>query len=447
MPDFPDVINYTTLRKTLRDEIFRVLTKKEMQGVFPNCISVGSPFIVHDPDTFQPKMLFTAWSDPSGLARQVWIADIDEDLRVSNMKKIADGGLFGVSGLNTCSAFWDDYNEQWIFACTAYGAPKQSYGYFIFFNKDWNVIDKQVIDFEQTIDTSKWTPNLSDAGIGLVPHYDKGLTLSCGYEYDRSLFYISDFTARPLPSPVRGLPLVLVDTSVYMPKNIGVYFYNSRDVHQLFVYNNQLIMLSETLANVGFWNIEVSFGPEKGWYKVAGTVMTGKFHLPSAIIWKHSYPNYTDAIPSLFMHPHYTGILGIPLLFYKPNIFWNTGGARTYSCEIWAQKINPEEAFNPIKNFPLVFTSDREPYRVGKIPIPTFGAKSVEIKLYNVALAGTLTIIQSDAPFHIWSEDTTRYIETQSINAGGNKFIIDNPSPYIALKTDVNMTEWEVILK
>jgi hypothetical protein len=391
-------------------------------------------------------MLFTAWSDVSGLAGQVWVADIDEDLSVKNMRKIADGSLFNVTGLNTCTAFWDDYNEQWIFACTAYGAPKVSYGYFIFFDKNWNVKGTQVIDFTQTVDTQTWTPSLGDAGIGLVPHFDKGLTLSAGYENDRSLFYISDYTQRPLPNPTRGLPLVIKDTVLYRPYQCPAYSANGRDVHQLFVHNGYLIMLSEVYLYSGVWSLEVCFGPDVCWHNVGVTDMTGKFHFPSSIAWSHSKSNHSPTVPNHLQHAHYTTLLGVPLLFYIMCPYWNAGGPRRYVADIWVQKINPEEAFDPKKNFPLIMNGWNEPYIVGKIPIPTFGAKNASIYIFGATTSGTLTLYESSGPYHIWNQTAIINTTTYSINPGSNKIVVSNPAPYIAIATDVNMGEWLVYL-
>ena len=448
-PDIPRPINYTKLAKVLRKEVgdivTRVLTKNEMQSVFPGCIGVGSPFIVNDPDTYQPQMLFTAWSDVKGLERQVWVADIDEDLSVKNMKKIADGSLFNVTGLNTCTAFWDDYNEQWIFACTAYGAPKTSYGYFIFFDKNWDVKSTQVIDFTQTVDTKTWTPNLSDGGIGFVPVSDNGLVISAGFGPYRSLFYVSDYKARPFQTPTRGLPLMVYGDTVYMPNQCSTYRVESRDVHQLFAYNGYLVMLSEHRGWTGLWHYEICFGPDKDWYKVGTSLMVGRYHMPSALLWSIPTINYTHVIPH-HGHPHYTSLLGVPLLFFVTFPTWDAGGKRAYAHEIWAQKIRPEEAFNPMKNFPLVVSGVDEPYRVGKIPIPTFGARTATITLSNFTWTGTLTVIEADSPYDIWYGGAT-YETRYSVLPSSAKVTIEDPAPYIALKTDAGGCKWLVLLK
>ncbi|MEM4570445.1 MAG: hypothetical protein QXE66_03960 [Desulfurococcaceae archaeon] len=429
------------LRKKLRSEVFRVLTRVEMQKVFSNCVGVGSPFLVHDPDTYQVMMLFTAWSDLAGNARELWIGDIDKDLEVRNMKRLATGALFDVAGLNTATAFWDDYNEEWVFACTAYGAPKKSYGYFIFFDKNWNVKRTQVIDFESTFDTTTFTPNLGDAGIGTVPLDNKYLVMTAGFDADRSMWYLSDYTARPLPKPTIG--------NVYESNRFllaPTYFTGERDVHQLFVYNRQLIMLSETRHYTQLWGFEVCFGPEKDWGMIGATPMFGKFHMPSATIFPHGLVNYTHMVANVG-HPHYTSLLGAPFLFFATFPTWDAKGKRRYAHEIWAVRIKPEEAFDPRKNFPLVACGYNEPYRIGKIPIPTFGAKTATIYIFNASAHGALIVIESSSPLHIWTETTSGYSSRYSISAGNNKLIISSPAPYIALKTDVDVKEWLVVLE
>jgi len=434
------------IRTGVSDIIARVLTRNEMRDVLPGCVGVGSPFIVNDPDTYQPMMLFTAWSDVKGLERQVWIADIDEDLRVTRKRKLADGGLFNVTGLNTATAFWDDYNEEWVFAATAYGAPKVSYGYFIFFDKDWNVKRTQVLDFAVKVGDQTWTPNLGDAGIGMVPTADKTLVLSAGFGTDRLLFYVSDYTVRPLPNPTNGTPFVVRDTRLYKIYSAPAYYANRRDVHQLLVYNGQLVMLSEAMANTNTWRIIVEFGPDKDWHTVGEYNMIGKYMFVTPVSWSHGKMNYTHATPNQMMHPHYTTLLGRPLLFFVNSPHWYSRGSRSYAHEIWVQAIRPEDAFDPKKNMPLVAGGAKEPYVLGNYPIPTFGAKRAAIYLYGVAASGTLTVHESSSPYHIWNLTTSVHSTTYSISRGSNKVVIDNPQPFIAIKTDVDLSEWTIYL-
>jgi len=433
------------LKKELGETIFRVWTRNEMKAFLSNCVGVGSPFIVHDPDTLQPLMLFTAWSDVAGLARSVWVAEIDEELNVRNPKLIASPDLFNVTGLNTATAFWDDYNEQWVFACTAYGAPKSSYGYFIFFDKNWNVKSTQVMDFTQTVDTSTWAPNLGDAGIGLVPLSDKHLIVTAGMSTgSRYVYEISDFTSRPLGSPKTPL-IKLSDTTVVPAMQIPGYMGGSADVHQTFIYNNMLIMLSEIRHNTGNWSLQIYYGPNKDFDYISTNSMIGKYLFVCPTRFSHGIMNYTHVIPNQMRHPHYTSMLGRPLLFFITCPHWNAGGNRRYAHEIWAQTIDPTLAFDPAKNFPLVASGDNL-YYFGNIPFATYGVSRAIIWLFGVSAAGTLTLYESSSPYHIWYQTASVVSTNYSISTGSNKIVVENPAPFIGLKTDVTLSEWMVFL-
>jgi len=58
-----------------------------------------------------------------------------------------------------------------------------------------------------------------------------------------------------------------------------------------------------------------------------------------------------------------------------------------------------------------------------------------------------LTGVESTNPYHIWVEDSIRHATEYSINTGSNKIILENPAPYIALKTIADLEEWIVILR
>jgi hypothetical protein len=422
-----------------RATMWRILTRKEMNSVMPDAVGVASPFIVHDPNTYEKYMLFTAWSDPNGMAREVWIANIDERMKLWNFKKIADGRLFNVTGLNAATAFWDDYNEEWVFACTAYGAPNPNYGYFIFFDENWNVKGTQVIEFP---DTSSVSISLGDAGLGLAPLDNNTLIITGGDAWRRSMWIISNYRQRPLPSPT----LQNVTSSGNWFHLLSRYSAPSRDVHQTFIYNGQLLMISEKVSYSNLWNLEVAFGPEKDWSYIDNVYMFGKYMMPVPITWDHAKINYTPFVANIG-HPHYTTLLGRPLLLHAAFPYWNSGGKRAWAHEIWAQEIDPEVAFSPKHQFPLAAVGTNEPYTVGNLPIPTFGAKTAVIELYGVSAAGTLTVIESSSPSHIWTNDGYTYSSSYSILSGSNKIIINSPAPYIALNTNVNLNEWDVYLE
>lgn len=438
------------LSEELGNSIFRVLDPKAAKAFLPEIsVGVGTSFIVHDPDTFQTQMLFTGWEDVTGRARRIYVSNIDEDLRVTNVRRIADGGLFGVTGLNTVSAVWDDYNEQWIVSATAYGVQWYpiSCGYFMFFDKTWALKDRQEIDFEQSIGGTMWVPSLDDGGLGMVVDQNKRLIMSGGFGLDRSLFSIPDVTARPLRSPTLGNQHGTNRFPI-----IPSYFSDMADVHQLFVYNGRPVILSELVHSTNNWFCHVYFFPERDWNMVGnvdigGTMdMVGKYMTVTPVSTNLIPHNYTHVIGNMG-HPHYSTLLGRPLLFFATFPTCNMDGKRKYSHEIWATSINPIEAFDPTKNFPLVASGvSSEPFLIGKVPIPTFGAKTATIILFGVAGPGTLNFIESNSPYHIWFETTTRAISNYSISAGANKLIINQPAPYISLKTNVDLAEWMVVL-
>jgi len=433
-------VSFETGKLANKQLVTRILDYDDMP---PGYVGVASPFIVHDPDTFQPYMLFTAWQDLDARKREVWVARINEDLDVSDKRQIATGDLFGVDGFSSATAFWDDYNEQWVFATTAYGRAKKSYGHFIFFDRDWNVEDTQVIDFESTFNTTTYTPDLGDAGIGMVPSSVKRLILSVGFHSDRSLYYINDLTSRPLPDPTYANTSGGNDflaASTYRKGSIGI--------HQLFAYNDILIMLSEIDSYTRGWGVIPHFGPEKEWNEVFGDVMVGKFHMPCPVTWYYGVQNYTHMIPNQMMMPHYTTVLGTPLLFFACSPAWNLGGTRRYRHEVWAQTIDPSKAFDPTKNFPLVARGTSSiPYDIGKVPIPTFGASTACIEIHGADSSGTLTVIESPSPYRIWQEGKFRYSDALSIGSGSSKNIINRPAPYMAIKTDVSMDGWIITLQ
>jgi len=401
--------------------------------------------LVHDPDTFQPYMLFTAWQDIDGRKREVWIAKIDKGLNVRDKQQIATADLFtDVTGLNTATAFWDDYNEQWVFACTAYGAPKKSYGYFIFFDKGWNVEDTQVIDFESTFNSTTFTPNLGDAGIGMVPTDKKVLALSSGADVDRRLYRIDDLTSRPLPDPTYGSTSDGVD---FPP--VSQYAVGSIDVHQLFAYEGMVVMLSERMDRTGHWTSIVHFGPDIAWNEFPSVNMIGKFLMPTPIVWGHGALNYTSMIPNQLQHPHYTTELETPLLFFVTSPSYGLSGERRYRHEIWAQTIDPTRAFDPAKNFPLV-AMERGSSIIydasNPVPIPTFGASTVTVELYGAGSSGTLTVKGSYSPNFVWG-DSRVYSNNYSIDSGSSRHIFNKLAPYIAVQTDVDVDAWSVTLR
>lgn len=407
--------------------VVRVLRAKDV-GL---SVGVGTPFIIRDLDTEQLYMLFTGWDDQPGQARRIFVAPMDEYLNVDvkKVREIASPSLFGVTGLNTVHAFWDDKNEQWVLFSTFYGGPSSSVAGVIFLDKDFNVKGTKTLDFGV---------NLSDGGVSPVPLFTKGLLLTGGYgRPNRSIFAISDFTARPLPTPTRLN--VSGTTSVPILSN---HMENSADVHQTLLLDKGIVMISELTNHRAQWYIQVYYGAEKDWY-VQGSWIPFMF-VPPAV---PPLPiHFTEVIGNIG-HPHYTNYLREPWLFFVRFPTWDVGGSRAYAHDIWAVRIDPEYVFNP-KGKTLMAFGQTEPYQTGgKPPIPTFGARKITIYIYGASGSGTLYLYEGTSPYHIWRKSGAMMRTSYSINQGDNKIVVDGPvAPWIGLETTVNIGEYAVII-
>jgi hypothetical protein len=415
--------------------VYKVLSAKDLQSVFSGAIGVGSPFIIRDLDTYQAYMLFTAWSDITGNARQIWVAPISEDLvvDVSKAKKIADGSLFGVTGLNTVHAYWDDYNAQWVLFATFYGGTASNVAGVIFTDQDFNVVGKQTLTFTMVDGTA---PNLLDAGVCPVPLYNKRVLLLAGFERYKGIYLLSDGTARPLPTPSQ------LNASGSTPYGlIPTYYRGSADVHQLLLLNQGLVILCEHTEFRNQWFIQVFYGPEKDWNVGTSWVIP---HFVAPI--PPPFPMHFTEVVGNIGHPHYTNYLKEPLLFFIRSPTWNFGGRRAWAHDIWAMRIDPDYVFNP-RGKVLVASETTSIYSlVSTMPIPTFGARRAIIYLFGVSASGTLTVTESTGPYHIRAQTGTIYQTTYSVNSGANKIVIDNPAPYISLGLNVSLSEWAVFL-
>ena len=416
----------------------KVLSARDFKSVLPGCVGVGTPFIVRDLDTYQPYMLFTAWSDTSGINREIWVAPIDEDLvvDVSKAKKIADGSLFNVSGLNTVNAYWDDYNEQWVLFSTFYGGPASNVAGVIFTDKDFNVKNSQTITFKKADNTD--VP-LLDGGVSVLPLYNKSVLLSAGFA-DRGLFLISDGSVRPLPDPTQ-INYAVVGNSNRPFNVIPIHFRGSADIHQILLLNQGIVMLSELTHNRSQWFIQVYYGAQKDW------IVTTNY-IPFVFVAPILPPlpiHFTDVVGNLGM-PHYTNLIKEPYLFFVRFPTWDWGGSRRYAHDIWVTRIDPDYVFNPIGKVLISggLTEIRDIPNV--IPIPTFGAKKIVIYLYGVSSNGTLTLTESNSPYHIYKQTNIIYQTTYSVNTGYNKIVVDNPASWISLGLNVDLAEWDVVI-
>ena len=432
------------LRKVVREElrekseyyVKRVLSAKDLKDYLPETrVGVISPFVIQDPDTYQSYLLFTSgWEPPPrhGTPKKVYMVPIDEKLDVdpSKARMIASGALFGVEGLETVDAVWEDYNEEWLLFVTFY--PYSNNFGVIRLDRDFNIKGTQVLSLFK----ADGTPNYAgDAHISPVILNNNQMILSGGYDANRSFYIIQDVTARPLGSPNL---INKIDTTHITP--VSRKYMNLLNAHQTLVASSGLIMLSE----VNYWldnmlnrfTIQVYYGLNEHFHY--------PFFMPCPIV-PPLHINLEQGFGGIGQ-PHYTNLLGEPYLFFaRATQYEYLYRFRRYYSDIYAVRVDPDRLFNPYGKV-LIWAGANEPYTVGeRVPIPTFGAKTVTIFLTNVSASGTLTVIEG-SPYDIYNMTNNRIITNYSISTGGNKIVIDRPYDNIALKTDVNLSRAVVII-
>lgn len=392
-------------------------------------VGVCSPWVVEDIDTRQKFLFFTAWDDVDAWYRKIYVAPIDEELNIGKPKLVDTAYPYGYDGLTTVSPFWDDYNEQWVIFATVY--PSGNVATVTFCDRDFNVVDRQVLEF---YDVSGSSVNLSDGGACPIPLFDRRLLLTAGVSSNRSLWHINNFTRRPLPQPTQlngsgttSFPMVYLGQS------------HALDVHQTFLGDNGLVMLSELVGYRKQWHFQIFYGTTID----IGNLIPFKWVYPV----KSPFPIHFTELVGNMGHPFYTNLLEKPYLFFARFPTWNIRGRRRYYHDIWVAEIDPYELFNPY-NKVLMTGGNNDIYNLPDIiPIPTFGAKSVTIYLHNVAAAGTLTVTESHRPYNLWNSSSDVTQTTYSVSAGANKIEHTDPAAFIALGIDQNLSEWYIVLR
>ena len=318
---------------------------------------------------------------------------------------------------------------------TFYGGPAYNVAGVIFTDKDFNVKNSQTITFKKADNTDVI---LSDGGVSVLPLYNKGVLLSAGVT-DRGLFLISDGSVRPLSDPTQINYAVVGNLN--KPFNvIPNYFRVYADVNQILLLNQGIVMLSELTDYRNQWFIQVYYGAQKDW--IVGTYVPFVFVTP---ILPPLPIHFTDVVGNLG-HPHYTNLIKEPYLFFVRFPTWDWGGSRRYAHDIWVTRIDPDYVFNPIGKV-LAFGGDNEIYNIPNvIPIPTFGAKKIVIYLHGLSSNGTLTLTESNSPYHIYKQTNMIYQTTYSVNTGSNKIVVDNPASWISLGLNVDLAEWVVMI-
>jgi hypothetical protein len=424
-------INYDMLAKVLREglrERLETESKLVLRGKDIGSTGVGCPFVVEDPDTRAKKLLFLAIPS-AGQPRVLYVVDIDDDLvpNLRTLKRVAAPSDFDPScdGMDSISAFWDDYNEQWIIFTSPWGGAG-----VIFADKDFNLRGRQFLSAPSGVTI------YGGANKCLLPLWDRKALFVAPQNvkvdttwFKGRLFWLDDFTKRPLPT----LTLLGTHSAVGFPDHLSI------ELEHTFIFGGVLTMIFETNDYAGGYSLGIAFSPMQNWGRWWGGWNLGKwimaisekpFHVP------HHQVHFVDNIG----HPHFTTAFGKPMLFYAHFTFGSTGGARSMAHEIWASVIRPEQ-LDPRNNFPLAVRGTD----VDKGAIfGTYGAKTAVVQVYGASAAGTLTVKHSTSVEKL--AGGTSIDESYSIPSGNSRIIINAPGPYMAITTDVSISSWTVYL-
>jgi len=120
-------------RKKLDDSLIEVVKPEDVEEYGGKGYGVYSPFLVEYPGG-ETYILFCG-----GGSGHVFVADINEDFEVSNIRKIIDAGEPSNSTyINTVSAFLDRFNDQWMIFTNHYdGSVGAFYAVLTRFNLDF----------------------------------------------------------------------------------------------------------------------------------------------------------------------------------------------------------------------------------------------------------------------------------------------------------------------
>ena len=390
-----------------------VLTRPMVRGTpLEGYVGFGTPRIVLHPDTREPYMVFTAWRDPQGLEREVWVTptnrDLDLDLR--SARRIATGADAGVKGLNTVDLVWDDGNEEWLIFSTRY--PVDRFATVVRTDRDFVVKGIELLELH------------TDPGDGGFPCIvaNNGKALCSAGLGRKELALLEGVSQRPLKKP-RGLGFNAV--SLHGVRDI--------DVHKLFTVNGSLYMLAELRQGTNTWSVRLFIGPESGWYDAGG-----RFLLPVSL--RSPIPASYDYEVGNVGHPEYASQLSEPALLWASFRCWNLGGPRAWGHEIWAVFVGRDTFADSRDWLPAVMEGD-----AGMVGIPFFTAGARRAVVHVCTTRGARLRIVMGYDVAALSQGLGDDVEEHYVRPGTHRIVVEDPLPYMALSGG-GVERWSVYL-
>ncbi|MFQ1020764.1 hypothetical protein [Tardisphaera saccharovorans] len=383
----------------------KVLTPYE--GIEGLVGGVGTPNVVYDVRRDKHWLVFTGWSDPTGMRREIWAAQMMKDLSLdrSTLKRVIPSEFPERESYtnNTVRAIYNAVRDQFILT-TTHGKG----GYIYYFRPDWTLITYRKI-----------VEGVGDHSIPVRP-------LGCyGKNHDA-------LTIIP-----RGQDLVLgqitdVDDSErvkFTEMGVAAEWGESNDVLDLVTVPRLAAFVEEDATNK--WLLHSFLGPSLDDIYSGFLSQVGLLHgslMPLL--------GLSDEFVQVG-HPHYTlEPDGKPKLFFAAfRDSWSATPSTSregYAHEIWEVEVGPEL----FKNESYGVLSDKAISQTRQSPSKWYfvgGARSLLLMVTGVK-EGARVELRERA--NVKDEDATSLFELKS----NSKIVVPDPAPYVSVSADPSVS-------
>jgi hypothetical protein len=222
---------------------------EELEGYFLTSVlkpqnpfdgGVGTPFLCEAPDGGPIYFLFTGWS--LGGNREVYIAEIDENLTLKNIRKIIPAGTPSGGIHSAVHALWDPFNENWLLSTTSWTGT----GWGIAFHR----FDRE---FTNRL-TSYWEGSgvvTDDSGFSMIRGSGGAEKTLHGY-FSRSGYGIRHATCPDLTVD----PISLTVDSESVTQVVSGFLGSPDALQAVYISPSQMLILAEAYANgMDVWQV------------------------------------------------------------------------------------------------------------------------------------------------------------------------------------------------
>jgi len=370
----------------------------------------ASPFIIEHPETLETKILYTGWEPGARRDRNLYVADINDALNVTNVTKVLDYSQFG--SVEGAYGFYDKINSEWIIGMTTGGSTGL---YVLAFSSDFS-----------SLNSSKgYSLDTKDSGASAVPTYDGSLYLTAVPDSNRdiTLFPIqSDFTTRPFESLGSGEAILPSDDALHV------------SVHHSQFSDSGLTTLMETRHTDKHWTVNPMFvGPGDGGVTSHAGLYSEK-------------PLFTAGVGGgggQFGHPSFSSHLSRQMVLFSWFRNCIQSEPDTYRHEIWCAEPNYDfddpSNWLPLKGRLDLSQADNTKY------VNTFGADKMIVQV-DTPNTPTVTLKEGMSGAHI--DNGVNSSRTWDITSTGvSKQVFTDIAPTVQFDLSAGAYSLDVVLR